>query len=192
MVCLRYGEGPYKVEFKLDFPNDDGADTFVVEMAPLSLMPHAVYHFLEMVRLELWNGSAFHRNAGHVVQAGPVSPYAGSKNTIAGNPRAGFQRHKLQSVAFQEYSPEYPHVKYTIGFAGRPGGPDWYVSTIDNTRNHGPGGQTSYAVKEEADPCFGRVIEGFDVIDKLGKQPVKKGGYRAMKENVGIIYAKLL
>ena len=41
-----------------------------------------------------------------------------------------------------------------MGFAGRPGGPAFYISTVDNTRNHGPGSQGS---KTEADACFGRV-----------------------------------
>jgi len=162
-------------------------------MAPLDLMPLSIYHFMEMVRLQLLDGTAFHRNAGHVVQAGPAQPYAGSEaRSHFLSPRRGFTQHQLTSVAFQEYSPKFPHVKYTIGFAGRPGGPDWYVSTIDNTRNHGPGGQQSYAVKSEADPCFGKVVEGFAVVDKMLKQPVKEGGYRAMKKNVGIVYAKLI
>ena len=186
-----FGEGPYKIEFKLDFPIDGGQhDTFVVELAPLDLMPHAVYYFLEQVRLKLLDGTSFHRNAGHVVQAGPAAPYKPIPSNP--NPRQRYNKASFTAIAFQEYSAQFPHVKYTIGLAGRPGGPDWYVSTVDNTRNHGPGGQGSYAVKDEADPCFGKVIEGFNVIDRLLQQPVKPGGYRAMKQNVAIVYAKLL
>lgn len=90
-------------------------NTFILEMAPIDLMPHAVNHFLQMVHLGLLNGSVFHRNAGHVVQGGP------------GPRRSDFRKHNIGSVSFQEYSPKFPHVKYTIGYAGRPGGPDWYV-----------------------------------------------------------------
>lgn len=191
-VIEKFGEGPHRVEIELDFPNGDEG-TIIFEMAPLSLMPHAVYHFLEMVRLQLLDGTSFHRNAGHVVQAGPTPPYANPKKTPhVSNIRGRFKRAGIGSVAFQEYSPEYPHVKYTIGFAGRPGGPDWYISTVDNTRNHGPGGQAAYEVKSEADPCFGRVVEGLDVVTKLLNQPVKSGGFKAMKENVGIVYARVL
>ena len=57
-------------------------------------------------------------------------------------------------LAFQEYDARNPHKKWTMGFAGRPGGPAFYISTVDNTRNHGPGSQGS---KTEADGCFGRV-----------------------------------
>lgn len=67
-----------------------------------------------------------------------------------------------------------------------------YVSTIDNTRNHGPGGQKSYAVLNEADPCFGKVIDGFDAITRLQKEKVKPGGYKGMVKPVTIEYAILI
>lgn len=48
--------------------------------------------------------------------------------------------------------------------AGRPGGPDFYISTIDNTKNHGPGSQNKDAkLLDEADNCFAMLISGFDV-----------------------------
>jgi hypothetical protein len=48
------------------------------------------------------------------------------------------------------------------------GGPAFYISTVDNTRNHGPGSQGS---KTEADSCFGKIIDGFDVVKRMQKQP---------------------
>jgi len=45
-------------------------------------------------------------------------------------------------------------VQYTLGFAGRPSSSAFYVSTLDNTDNHGPGSQGS---KTEADACFAKV-----------------------------------
>ena len=71
------------------------------------------------------------------------------------------------TLAFQEYSPEYPHAEYTLGYAGRPGGPQFYISIMDNTENHGPGSQGS---KTEADGCFGRVKEGVEVVDRLNHE----------------------
>merc|ERR1712086_790060 len=115
----------------------------VIETAPISLMPHAVFLFLEMALH--WHGGAFHRNAGHVVQAAPEGGHLG--------------------LAFQEYSPKFPHVSGTLGYAGRPGGPSFYISTVDNTRNHGPASQGS---KSEADSCFARVLEGQDTFKRLG------------------------
>jgi hypothetical protein len=64
-----------------------------------------------------WKGGAFHRNAGHVKQA-----------TIKG------QNHKGFPLAFQEYSPKFPHSKYTLGFAGRPSSNAFYVSTVRTKR----------------------------------------------------------
>ena len=39
-------------------------------------------------------------------------------------------------------------------FAGRPGGPAFYISTVDNVQNHGPASQGSGT---EADSCFGKI-----------------------------------
>ena len=76
--------------------------------------------------------------------------------------------------------------------AGRPGGPDFYVSTVDNTRNHGPGGQSSYAIASEADPCFAKVISGFDAVDRMQKMSVQPGGYKRMQNYVAIKSVKIL
>lgn len=56
--------------------------------------------------------------------------------------------------------------------AGRPSGPAWYVSIMDNSKNHGPGSQGAKN-PHEADSCFGKVIEGFDdvVVDRITKMP---------------------
>jgi len=89
-------------------------------------MPHTVYLFLEQVSHKLYDGTSFHRNAGHVVQAGPTPYYKNPGHT----PRKLFRDADLMSVSFQEYHPDFPHIKYTLGYAGRPGGPDFYVSTV--------------------------------------------------------------
>ena len=107
-------------------------------------------------------GGAFHRNAGHVLQVRLKRPSP---------PRA-----LPLSLAFQEYHSNYTHKRFTMGFAGRPGGPEFYISTIDNTHNHGPGPRTHVA-----DTCFGRIIggserplrlqEGTEVVKRMQSQP---------------------
>jgi hypothetical protein len=57
---------------------------------------------------------------------------------------------------------------------------------MDNTVNHGPGGQTSYEDPSEADPCFAKVVDGFSVVDRVALSPVKPGWYKAMVQNVAI------
>lgn len=188
----KFGPGPHRIKFELDFnpeemPEGD-ATSFTIEMAPLDLMPYTVNFFMSQVSLGLFNGCSFHRNAGHVVQGGPVPSHLNPGQKM----HQGFKDAMLQSVGFQEYHPDFPHKKYTLGYAGRPGGPDFYVSTMDNTKNHGPGGQSSYEVESEADPCFAKVIEGFEAVDRMHALKTQPGGYKRLVHYVGIKSAVIL
>lgn len=90
-------------------------------------------------------------------------------------------------------SPNFPHKKWTLGYAGRPGGPDFYVSTMDNTRNHGPGGQGSYDDPSEADPCFAKVVPGYEhVVERMHKSAIESGDYKRMAHYVAIRTMRLL
>jgi len=149
LILKRYGNPPYRVEFDVEFPSimpDERNGKILIELAPIELTPHVVFVFLEIVRT--WTGGAFNRVAGHVLQT-----------TVDGS---------HEGLAFQEYHPDFPHKQFTLGYAGRPGGPPWYISIIDNTQNHGPGSQGSAT---EADGCFGKVLEGFDVVEQIKKHP---------------------
>ena len=88
-------------------------------------MPYTVNFFLEQVHRGHYDGCSFHRNAGHVVQGGPVENHLTKKGV---NVRKPFSTSGYSSMAFQEYHKDFPHEKYTLGYAGRPGGPDFYVS----------------------------------------------------------------
>jgi len=162
LLAKRYGPGePYRVKVELefqktipDFDANGAAGSFVIELAPSSLQPHSIYSFLEIARN--WKKGSFHRNAPHVLQV-------------------MVEQTPVKHLAFQEYSDEYPHKKATVGYAGRPSGPAWYVSIQDNTKSHGHGTQQ---IKNpyEADSCFGTVIEGFEdvVIKRITKMPGKE------------------
>ncbi|KAL3902718.1 MAG: hypothetical protein SGILL_010724 [Bacillariaceae sp.] len=149
----RYGHEHFRIRVDVTYPSSiksatSKSDHFTIELAPIDLIPCSVFYFLEIART--YQSGSFHRNAGHVLQAQASS--AASKN------------HK--SMPFQEYSPDFPHAKYTIGYAGRPSGPGWYVSIQDNTRNHGPGSQQK-ANPHEADANFGKLVlqeEGHDNV----------------------------
>ena len=67
-----------------------------------SLLFYLKYFNIVTLKLMTLQGGAFHRNAGHVLQA-----------FIAGG------RAKTPSLAFQEYHPGFPHVKHTMGYAGK-------------------------------------------------------------------------
>jgi hypothetical protein len=78
----------------------------------------------------------------------------------------------------------------------RPGGPDFYVSIMDNTLNHGPGGQGQYGLAAEADPCFAKVVDdgvSYAHITKMHKYPLRTPGkgYEYFKDMVVIVDMKL-
>eukprot|EP00966_Prymnesium_polylepis_P030920 719494-Prymnesium_polylepis.2 len=95
-------------------------------LASDELMPVTVLYFLRQVAAGLWDGAQFHRNAGHVQQAS-LGP-----NAQKGVEAAQSRGMRSVSVPIQEYSPSHPHEQYTLGLAGRPGGPDFYFNTVDN------------------------------------------------------------
>lgn len=129
----KFGPGPHRLEILLAYHpesnafNLPGGDRIVIELAPVDEMPHTVYWYLEQVDRKLWDGTSFHRNAHHVVQGGPVGNFLTPPNTQLAKQ---FKDSGFNSVLFQEYSHNFPHLKYTMGFAGRPGGPDFYISTV--------------------------------------------------------------
>jgi cyclophilin family peptidyl-prolyl cis-trans isomerase len=159
-VLQKYGPGPYMVHFNVLSNEGRKPGDFVVELAPLDAMPHSIEAFLDMVEDKMWDNSVFyhHRTQGHVVAAAPVS-----YGTFQSKQHL-FESMGYTGVSFPEYSSKFPHEKYTIGFAGN--GPNFYINTMDNTDHHGPGGQGHHDLATDADPCFGRVISGVDVIEK--------------------------
>jgi hypothetical protein len=100
-----------------DFNKNGSQGSFTINLAPSALQPHSIYTFLEVA--QQWKGGAFHRIARHVLQV-------------------MVKTHAVRDLAFQEYSPEYPHTAGTVGYARHPSGPAFYVSIQDNLKNHGP------------------------------------------------------
>jgi len=170
----KYGRGPHFVEVELIFPGGvEGPRIFVVELAPLEEMPHSVHTFLEMASLGLLDGCSFILKALHVVKAAPL-PYNGAS---AAAKAKSFSEHGLESLAFKEYSDRYPHKQYTLGFAAD-GSPSFYINTEDNSEVH------------VGDPCFGKVIEGFDTVRRLEASPTRNGIW--FERRIGIRHARIL
>jgi hypothetical protein len=160
------------VEFSINLPTEspDHVRTFLLEMAPLAIMPHSVHLFLEQVSHNLWKDAYFYLNGPHVLQAGPQGDNSLEEATglnsweLALKP---FRELELAHLAFPEYSADFPHVPWSIGFTGRPGGPDFYISKMDNTIPHGPGGQYQHDLDEFGDPCFAKVVDGYDTLHAI-------------------------
>ena len=91
---------------------------------PYIKMPYTVNHFLEQVSQKLYDGSSFVRSPEHVLQASHV-PYFANRDADIYKP---FVEANLERLAFQEYSQDYAHERYTMGFGGRPGGTEFYIS----------------------------------------------------------------
>eukprot|EP00429_Kryptoperidinium_foliaceum_P028449 CAMPEP_0176137066 /NCGR_PEP_ID=MMETSP0120_2-20121206/69576_1 /TAXON_ID=160619 /ORGANISM="Kryptoperidinium foliaceum, Strain CCMP 1326" /LENGTH=388 /DNA_ID=CAMNT_0017472885 /DNA_START=30 /DNA_END=1194 /DNA_ORIENTATION=- len=164
----KYGSGKIRVQLELEFPRQhhlkedstkDKTPVLILEMAPLEKMPHSVYLFLEMVRLGLYDGCSFILNALHVIKAAPL-PYDGS--SAAAKIRQ-FASHNLEGgVAFKEYSPDFPHAAYTIGFAADES-PSFYINTQDNSDVH------------IGEPCFAKIVSGIEVVKRMEQAPTRNG-----------------
>jgi hypothetical protein len=168
----RFGPGPHHVEISIVLPTEsaDHPRTFVLEMAPLDFMPHSVHVFLEQVSHGLWNDAYFYLNGPHVLQGGPQAEN-GMESATEHDARElallPFQEMNLAHLAFPEYSPDFPHIPWSVGFTGRPGGPDFYINKMDNTISHGPGGQYQHDLDEFGDPCFAKVVDGYDTLHAI-------------------------
>jgi len=154
-----FGSQPYKVQFNIQI--EENIFSFAVEMAGLELMPHSVHYFMQMVKAKVWDNTVFRHRSNHILYAQLMDDLGNDKRYLLS------EKDINPNLSFPEYTDEYPHHKYTLGFSGRPGGPEFYINTDDNAETHGPGGQTVHALQEEADPCFGTVIDGHQVIDWL-------------------------
>jgi hypothetical protein len=135
-VLEKFGAPPYRVDLTVALPSDlTKPRTFRIELAPLDYMPHAVHLFLEQVAHGLWNGHTFfYVNGPHVVQCGPQATVPEGEHWTPEEERhkavAAFRELQLETLAFPEYSADYPHLPWTLGFTGRPGGPDWYINKV--------------------------------------------------------------
>jgi cyclophilin family peptidyl-prolyl cis-trans isomerase len=165
---------------------------FVIELAPVDLMPHSVHLFLSQIAEGFWSRGAVVLNPGHVLQACPHPCLESVANggKYPGDPYFDMKSAGIDSVSFQEYHPKYPHEKYTVGLAGRPhSGPEFYINLTNNTLDHGPvellkkelGDRYSDYVRDTLgansddkvlapDPCFGKVVKGFEVVDKMAER----------------------
>jgi hypothetical protein len=171
----RFGPGPHYVEVSIVLPTEspDHVRTFVLEMAPLASMPHSVHLFLEQVSHNLWKNAYFYLNGPHVLQAGPQAENSWEEVTEVNTRELAlkpFRELELAHLAFPEYSVDFPHIPWSVGYTGRPGGPDFYINKMDNTIAHGPGGQYQHDLDEFGDPCFAKVVDGFDTLQAIFQQ----------------------
>ena len=160
-VLAEYGVGPHRVEFQVKLPHKSSQSKFVVELAPIDLMPHSNEMFLDMVVNEAWDNTVFyhHLQHSHILAAAPVK-YGTFEHRDHHWKALGYT-----GLSFPEYSGDWPHEEYTLGFSGK--GPNFYINALDNSKNHGPGTQNHHDLASDADPCFAKVVWGKQVIQDM-------------------------
>lgn len=132
-----------------------------MELFSVEKLPHSVYFFLDLVTSRTWDDTVFLHHMAHVMATAPIDYFT---QKVKHN---HFYSLGWANLGFSEQSDEYKHNKYTLGFSGQ--GPTFYINTVDNSYVHGPGSQQHHLLPYDADPCFGKVIEGFDVVDDIEK-----------------------
>jgi cyclophilin family peptidyl-prolyl cis-trans isomerase len=100
--------------------------------------------------------------------------------------RSGFDQVLLPG----EYHVNWTHQKYTLGYAGGTG-PEFYFNMLDNAHIHGPAPHKQDA-SIDVEPCFAKVIAGFDLVDAIHASPTEPGPYHALQHNVAIVSMRLL
>lgn len=174
----RYGPGPYMVEFAVTLNNEKMF--FAVETAPNDLLPHSVHTFMSMVETKAWDNSDFLFSPLH------TNIVIISVDDVDGVP---LNSKLTRTLTYPEYSTEHPHLSHTLGFGGRPGGPNFYINLADNSEIHGPGGQTKHNLVEEADSCFAKIIHGKDVIEKMN-QAIEGKDFKCRVETIRYLKKK--
>lgn len=193
LLRVKYGAPPYFVRLDLTFPsNQEGG--FVLLEVDGAVMPYTSLYFLEQVSLGAWDTCQFILNAGVLLQVDTRGDRC-HRAAFKSIPSVG------EFLAFQEYNPKLTrteaHKRLTVGFTGRPGGPIFYISLINNQASLGPrkGDEDMgiFSMPPQADPCFAKVVRGEDLVELMNKQPVREGDtqIRLMQEFVTISKASV-
>ena len=117
-------------------------------------MPITTGNFVKLAKEGFYDGVIFHRVIdGFMIQGGDPT------GTVMGGPGYNIQ---------DEFGTGHSNIRGTIAMAntGRPntGGSQFFINTVNNTYLDKENPQTPYA-----HPVFGTVLEGMDVVDKIGR-----------------------
>lgn len=151
---FRYGAGPYLIEVAVLIHGD--RQFFTIETAPNHLMPHSVRLFMDLAERNFWDSTLMYHQLQHIAVVIPITVQ-------------GVRKHAniATTLIFPEYSEEYVHSEFTVGFQGFPAGPDFYINLEDNTDHHGPSETQPDGTFRQGDPCFGKIIHGEDVARRF-------------------------
>jgi hypothetical protein len=166
---LKYGEGPYTIQFTLDLPsslpeeasstNQNQNQSFSIVEVEFRLIPelaYTIWTILNLAELGLYTGTTL-RNAAD----SSTSSVSGGrpKDAAAKNLEAKLTRryaetgHGAEPFILEELSPRAPCLEYTFGIVGK--GPGFVIPLVPQHQD----GSLS---------CPGRVVRGKETLDRLG------------------------
>eukprot|EP00934_Nitzschia_sp_Nitz4_P006301 Nitzschia sp. Nitz4//scaffold138_size62050//27983//29107//NITZ4_006388-RA/size62050-processed-gene-0.46-mRNA-1//1//CDS//3329535767//6291//frame0 len=161
-VIDKYGPGPHRVQFTVKTDGKEKKGKFLLELAPVDLVPHAIETFLDMVSNKIWDNTVFcsHYTRTHVVMGFPAT-----YGTFESRQNQLDQVLGREGLGFHDYSDEFPHEELTIGFAGLSS--NIFINMISNVERHGPGAQDHHALDTDADPVFGKITWGKNIVRQM-------------------------
>jgi peptidyl-prolyl cis-trans isomerase A (cyclophilin A) len=141
---------------------ETSAGSFTIELFK-EQAPVSVENFLQYVRDGFYPGTIFHRVVpGYVIQAGGYTEDLTEKRT----------RPPIQNEADNKVQNRRGTVAVARTRALRSGTSQFYVNLANNTSLD----FTGYSPEEFGYAVFGRVIEGMDVVDRIGATPTSDRG----------------
>jgi cyclophilin family peptidyl-prolyl cis-trans isomerase len=142
----------------------------VIEFFPQEA-PRHVANFKELAEEGFYNGTRFHR----VVKDGaqPVVIQGGDPNTINGDPATWGQGQPGQKTVPAEFSKTLLHERGIVSAARRPDDDNSASSQFFICLKPRPDFDGRYSI-------FGKVVEGMNVVEAIGRAPVFRGTDRPL------------
>ena len=145
-IIQRYGEGPLKLVLDLQFADEKGEhgghSKSQLDILFWTSTPHATWTLVEQVGRKIWDGAVFEWGLQQkILQVTPVHD----------DPE---QPGRLE---FSEDIPEQEHSPWTVGIRDDPdtGKLQLFLNLHDNAESH------------DHETCIGRVVGGFDVLQRI-------------------------
>jgi hypothetical protein len=163
---LKYGPGPYTIQFTLDLPEDQNqsplSNIVQVEFRLLPELAYTIWTILNLADLELYTGTTLRKqsggddygseNLGSSVTGGRPKD-ASTKQVEAKLARRYAETgHGAEPFFMEELSPRAPCLEYTFGIMGK--GPGFVIPLVPQHQD----GSLS---------CPGRVVRGKETLDRL-------------------------
>ena len=144
--------------------------TFIMETAPLDVMPVSIELFLRLVEEGFYDGmTLLHKNGegSTLLHSVPMNSVTGQfiKKPLINKTVLTEEKYERE-LSFAERSDDYPVLKYSVLFSDK--GPHFYINM---GYGHRSSGQNSAMARES---CFARVVEGKEILDAMMNQHAAK------------------